>query len=307
MRSKLNGIVVVDKPADLSSARAVAEIKRLFGAAKVGHAGTLDPFATGVLLCCVNQATRLARFFLGGTKQYDALLRLGIETQTQDATGAVTARSDVPALSAADIEAVLQTFRGQQMQYPPLFSALKHQGTALYKLARKGTPVQKPPRPINIARIRVLWIDLPHIRFEVVCSAGTYIRTLCADIGRSIGCGGHLVELRRTAASGFGIDTATPLQALRDMQPVQRKSVMIPMAEALRRMPAVYADPSALDKIAQGQRLTWELLPPPAVAADQISEDGQTFIKVLDSQNALRAVVKTAPDDGGYVYCCVFH
>ena len=244
-------------------------------------------------------------FFLGGTKQYDALLRLGIETDTQDATGRVVAESNVPALGSAEIEAILQTFRGEQMQQPPSYSALKHQGKPLYKLARNGTPVQKPPRPITIAHIRVKAIDLPDIRFEVHCSAGTYVRTLCADIGQSIGCGGHLVDLRRTAASGFGIDEAVPLETLRGMEDSEREARLIPMADALRLLPAIKAGDAALEKISQGQRLTCGLLPPIPEVCE--APDTERIIKVVDDRNRLRAVVQTSPNGMDYNYCCVFH
>jgi tRNA pseudouridine55 synthase len=163
MRPQLNGIIVLDKPAGMSSARAVAKVKHLLGAKKVGHAGTLDPFATGVLICCINQATRLARFFLQDNKTYQAVLRLGVETDTQDATGRVIATSAVPAIEPDRLAVIIKGFEGRQLQLPPVYAALKHEGTPIYKLARQGRPIQKPARPITVAAIRVTAMDLPDI------------------------------------------------------------------------------------------------------------------------------------------------
>ena len=190
--NEFSGIIVVDKPANITSARVVAVIKKRLGARKVGHTGTLDPFATGVLICCINKATKLARFFLQGWKKYTAVLHLGIETDTQDSTGSIISTSDRIDCSEKKIQSVIQQYEGTIEQFPPLYSALKYKGVALYKLARSGKPVQKPARRVFISYIKILEIRLPFIRFETFCSAGTYIRTLCADIGTSLGCGGHL-------------------------------------------------------------------------------------------------------------------
>jgi tRNA pseudouridine55 synthase len=307
MQGQLNGIIVIDKPADMSSAKVVRNVKKLLNASKAGHAGTLDPFATGVLVCCINQATRLARFFLHGKKTYEAVLRLGIETDTQDATGCIVNQVQVPEISRAWLETVLKTFEGHQMQNPPVYSALKHQGTPLYKLARQGKPVQKPARSITIKTIRLLDMMLPEVRFEVTCSAGTYVRTLCADIGRAIGCGGHLARLRRTAGSGFSIDEAVPLMTLDilDRQALQQQT-LIPMAAALRKMPAFKADADILYRVSQGQKLTQEQVPLSAIKAS--GKDAETeFVKVVDDDNNLKAVLQMAPDGIDYNYCCVFH
>ncbi|MGD8740958.1 MAG: tRNA pseudouridine(55) synthase TruB, partial [Desulfobacterales bacterium] len=213
-RQESNGIIVVDKPQNISSARVVAEVKRLLDARKVGHAGTLDPFAAGVLVCCINDATRLARFLLAGNKTYDATLKLGIETDTQDMTGTVTAVKPVKDWPEDAIKSAVKKFEGQIEQQPPVFSALKHKGTPLYRLARMGTPVQKPARKVHISKINILEVKLPLVHFEVACSAGTYIRTLCADIGQQLGCGGHLLALTRTESSGFKIQQALSLARL---------------------------------------------------------------------------------------------
>ena len=167
-----------------------------------------------MLVCCINQATRLAGFLLHGNKKYVAELRLGQETDTQDSTGTVVASAEPGDYSRQAIQAVVESFSGTIEQLPPVYSALKHNGVPLYKLARRGRPVQKPPRQVQIYDIGVQDIDLPYIRFEVSCSAGTYIRTLGADIGKQLGCGGHLSALKRVESSGFGLDQAIALPQL---------------------------------------------------------------------------------------------
>lgn len=304
MRSELNGIIVLDKPAGITSAKAVAEVKRSLGAAKVGHTGTLDPFATGVLLCCVNQATRLARFFLHGDKRYEALLRLGVATDTQDATGQMLSQAAVPELTEAQLRAAFDRFLGPQWQHPPVYAALKHQGTPLYKLARQGRPVQKPARPIVIAELRIVQIALPEIRFEVSCSAGTYVRTLCADIGAALGCGGHLAELRRTACGGFTIAEAVRPETLRALADArERARLLVSMETVLAHLPTFQADESVLERVAHGQALTSIQVPEAAIQGGPHVEGP---LKVVDAQGRLRAVLERAPGGGTYNYCCVF-
>ena len=306
MRHQLNGVIVLDKPADISSAKAVSEVKKLLNATKAGHAGTLDPFATGVLVCCLNQATRLADFFLHGPKTYEAVLHLGIETDTQDATGSIVQQSRVPKLSGADLEALFERHIGHQMQLPPVYAALKHQGTPLYKLARKGTPVQKPARPITIEGLRLMEFDLPEVVFEVTCSAGTYVRTLCADLGRAVGCGGHLARLHRSASSGFSIDEAVSLARLQSLAGEARIEHLVPMAAALRKMPVFRAGPDIRRRVAHGQPLTLEHVPPSAYFTPDGAPETDK-VKVVDAEDNLMAVLQRAGDDGGYLYCCVFN
>ena len=187
MRDAIDGILVVDKPAGISSAGVVARIKSVLKVRKAGHAGTLDPFATGVMICCINRATKLSRFFLHSRKRYEALLRLGRETDTQDSTGTVTAEADPGGIEVTELHAVFDRFKGRQKQSPPAYSALKHKGVPLYKLARRGAAVQKPPREIMVSELSIQETALPNVRFTVTCSAGTYVRTLAADIGRALG------------------------------------------------------------------------------------------------------------------------
>jgi len=210
----INGIMLIDKPAGISSAKAVSKVKRLLKVKKVGHAGTLDPFATGLLICCINKATKLSGQFLSGKKTYEAVMRLGIETDSQDFTGKIISQTEVPEISKQQIEEVFRSFEGEIEQIPPVFSALKHNGVPSYKLARKGIAIEKPARQITIFNLEINDIKLPEIRFTAQCSAGTYIRTLAADIGKKLGCGAHLTELRRIESSQFHIRNAISLENL---------------------------------------------------------------------------------------------
>ena len=202
---------LVDKPAGYSSFFMVRRVRRLLGIKKVGHAGTLDPFATGLLIICVGRAaTRCIEQFMVGHKSYQARLQLGVETTTQDPEGEVIATAEVPELSAAMIEACLQRHRGPQMQAPPPFSAAKHQGKPLYAYARQGVMIEKAAKPIDILSLRSTNYDaLTHqLDIEVQCSRGTYVRVLAAALGRSLGCGAHLIGLRRTGSGGLRVDDA---------------------------------------------------------------------------------------------------
>ncbi|WP_319523124.1 tRNA pseudouridine(55) synthase TruB [uncultured Desulfosarcina sp.] len=301
MPIELNGIVVVDKPEGFSSARIVSRIKELFGARKAGHTGTLDPFATGVLVCCLNRATRLSRFFLKGDKTYEAVLRLGIRTDTQDPTGALVAEKPVDGITDAMIARVAERFTGEISQVPPVYSALKHEGTPLYKLARRGEAVEKPARKVRIDRLEILEVNLPEVRFAVSCSSGTYIRTLCADMGDALGCGGHLKRLRRTASCGFSIEDAlTPeaLEALKDRETLEQ--AVVGMNEALAFIPAVAAGDGLSGKVQNGMKLSEKDFP----VSPERSREG--FFKVVDRSGRLIAVLGDPRDPDSYNYCCVF-
>ena len=300
MPDELSGIVIVDKSEGLSSAGIVARVKRLFGAQKVGHAGTLDPFATGVLVCCLNRATRISRFLLGGDKTYTAEMILGVATDTQDATGSVTDHCSLCGITSEAIHRVASSFVGEIAQVPPVYSALKHRGTPLYKLARKGRPVEKPPRPVTIHRLDIQSVDLPRVAFEVACSAGTYIRTLCADMGQALGCCGHLAGLRRIESCGFTVQDACTLDMLADLAKCGRLDrVVIPMNDALPFMPEWVADDQLAAKIRTGGML--EALDFPALHPNS----GETTFKVVDPSGRLLAVLNRTMA-GAYNYCCVF-
>ena len=302
MQHEVNGIIVVDKPVNISSARVVAILKRMFKARKVGHTGTLDPLATGLMICCINDATRLARFFLLGNKQYEAVLCLGVETDTQDSTGTVVAMCDEINISQHKIQSVFKKFTGNIQQYPPIYSALKHEGVPLYKLARQGNPVQKPPRQVYISHIDILEINLPEIRFSVSCSAGTYIRTLCYDIGKTLGCGGYLKQLRRVESCGFTLKDAIALKELEALSSSGRLSdKVIDMAEALRGMPEYTADGFLAEKISHGVKISKKDL----LSCQANNTEG--FIKIINANNELIAVLSHQSADNDFRYCCVFH
>jgi tRNA pseudouridine55 synthase len=299
--ASLNGILVIDKPSGLSSARVVSIVKRLLQVKKAGHAGTLDPFATGVLIVCINQATRLARFWLDSAKTYLAELCLGIETDTQDPTGTVISTSAAIDVPEDTLTAVMNSFVGAMNQAPPVYSALKHQGVPLYKLARKGAPFQKPSRQIQIYRLDIQEIALPRVRFEVSCSAGTYVRTLCADIGKILGCGGHLKNLRRTASSGYTIADAISLPELEEL--VRSGDVarhLTGMAEALPDMVSFQADKALTDKIKYGMMISTADVPPSCLLS------GENLVKIIDGKRRLLSILSYDPVQQGFAYCCSF-
>ena len=213
----MNGIVIVDKPQGWTSQDVTARLRRVFGTRRIGHGGTLDPMATGVLPVFVGRATRGVEFFEHARKEYETLLRPGIVTDTQDITGTVLETREV-SLDDAGIEAALAGFRGEILQVPPMYSALKVNGQKLCDLARKGKTVDRQPRPITIHALEYLGMEGGCLRLRVDCSKGTYIRTLCQDIGQALGCGGCMEALRRTRAGEYTISQTVPLQELLDSE-----------------------------------------------------------------------------------------
>ena len=209
----MNGIVIVDKPQGWTSQDVTARLRRVFNTRRIGHGGTLDPMATGVLPVFVDRATRGVEFFEHAEKTYETVLRLGITTDTEDITGTVLTERDA-FVTGEMLEAVLEKFRGEIEQVPPMYSALKVNGQKLCDLARKGKEVERQPRPITIHELTLLSMEADGIRLRVRCSKGTYIRTLCKDIGEALGCGGCMQELRRIQAGEYTIAEAVPLETL---------------------------------------------------------------------------------------------
>ena len=209
----MNGIVIVDKPQGWTSQDVTARLRRVFNTRRIGHGGTLDPMATGVLPVFVGRATRGVEFFEHAEKTYETVLRLGITTDTEDITGTVLTEQDA-FVTASQLEEVLQKFRGEILQVPPMYSALKVNGQKLCDLARKGKEVERQPRPITIHELTLLGMEADGIRLRVRCSKGTYIRTLCKDIGEALGCGGCMAALRRVTAGEYTIEESVPLQTL---------------------------------------------------------------------------------------------
>ena len=236
----MNGIVIVDKPQGWTSQDVTARLRRVFNTRRIGHGGTLDPMATGVLPVFVGRATRGVEFFEHAEKTYETVLRPGITTDTEDITGTVLSERDA-FVTGEMLEAVLPRFRGEILQVPPMYSALKVNGQKLYDLARKGKEVERQPRPITIHELTLLGMDAEGIRLRVRCSKGTYIRTLCKDIGEALGCGGCMAALRRVQAGEYTSAEAVPLQTLLETEDPEQ--YLRPVDSMFRNYPAVTLTP----------------------------------------------------------------
>ena len=236
----MNGIVIVDKPQDWTSQDVTARLRRVFDTRRIGHGGTLDPMATGVLPVVVGRATRGVEFFEHAEKTYEALLQPGLVTDTEDVTGTVLERHPV-SLTEAEVEAVLPRFRGEIMQVPPMYSALKVHGQKLCDLARKGQTVERQPRPVTIHELHFLGFQDGCLRLRIRCSKGTYIRTLCKDMGQALGCGGCMAQLRRVAAGDYTIDQAVPLETL--LESSDPGQYLLPVDSLFSRYPACTLTP----------------------------------------------------------------
>ena len=250
-----DGIIIVDKDSGPSSFKVVEEIRGLMKAKKAGHAGTLDPFASGVLVVLLNQGTKLCPFLMSHDKVYRAALRLGIETDTQDLTGQIIKVRDIGVLPKDSIKEKARRFVGMIKQVPPVFSAIHHKGRRAYELARSGIAVDLQEREVRIEYINVLRVDLPTIWIEVCCSSGTYIRTLAADLGRSLGTGAHLTFLRRVQSGPFHVDDAfTVTQASRYIFDNRVDEVVIPLKQALKGMMEVEISDALARRIRNGHK-----------------------------------------------------
>ena len=234
----MNGILLVDKPQDWTSHDVVAKLRGVFGERRIGHSGTLDPLATGLLVVFLGRATKAVEFSEAAEKEYVAHLRLGLETDTQDITGTVLrTSSEVPDRSA--LEAVLPQFRGEICQLPPMYSAIKVNGKKLYEIARKGGEVERQSRQITIHELTLLGEENGDYLLRVRCSKGTYIRTLCHDIGQALGCGGVMTALRRTRIGGYDVRDAYTMEALTEMDRTSAESLLLPLDSLFSDLPAV--------------------------------------------------------------------
>ncbi len=227
-----SGVLLVDKPTDWTSHDVVSFVRR-FGIKKVGHCGTLDPAATGLLVLVLGRATKIADRLSGQDKTYEAVMEIGKETFTQDAEGEITAETDWSAVTEEQIHAACTKFKGEIEQIPPMVSAKKQDGKRLYKLARKGIEVERQPRPITIHELTVDNVSLPNVSFMVHCSKGTYVRTLCYDIGKVLGCGAFLKVLRRTQSGSFHIKDAFDMETIRSWNREMLLANFIPLEKAL--------------------------------------------------------------------------
>ncbi|MGZ0656811.1 tRNA pseudouridine(55) synthase TruB [Coraliomargarita sp. W4R53] len=227
------GILLVDKPQGITSHDVVAKMRRVFHMKKVGHAGTLDPMATGMLLILIGKATKASQYLMSMDKEYAGRVKLGVITDSQDADGEITEERPVPELTEEQVKAEMKTFMGDQYQTPPMFSAKKINGQKLYKLARQGITVPREPRVIHISRFDITKFELPEISFIVGTSKGAYVRTIAHDLGERFGCGGHLNELRRTAVGQFRIENASTIEELENMAPSTLRKQLIPVIQAV--------------------------------------------------------------------------
>lgn len=227
------GILLVDKPQGITSHDVVSKMRRVFHMKKVGHAGTLDPMATGLLLILIGKATKASQYLMSMDKEYTGTVRLGQVTDSQDADGEITEERPVPELTEDDVKAQMKTFLGDQYQTPPMFSAKKINGQKLYKLARQGKTVEREPRVIHISRFDMTGFALPEVSFLVGTSKGAYVRTIANDLGERLECGGHLNVLRRTAVGKFRVENSATIEDLEAMAPSALRKRLIPVIQAV--------------------------------------------------------------------------
>ena len=283
-----NGIIVIDKPAGWTSMDVCAKIRGVLHERRVGHAGTLDPMATGVLPVFVGRATRAVEFAAEGGKEYVAGLRLGVVTNTQDTSGTVLEERPVAADRAA-LEAALAPFRGDILQIPPMYSAIKRDGKKLYELARKGQEVEREPRPVTIYGLEVVEQAGPaDYLLRVRCSKGTYVRTLCHDIGQALGCGGCMYSLRRTEAAGFSLDQAVTLDALLSAEDPQR--LLLPVDAYFSRHPALTLPPAGEKKVCNGTAVS---LPRAADGQYRVYGESGAFLALGQVKNGRLTTIKS--------------
>lgn len=281
----ISGILLLDKPQGLSSNQALQKVRRLFNARKAGHTGSLDPMATGLLPICFGEATKIAGYLLGSRKAYEAEVRLGATTTTDDAEGEVVSARPVPPLTEASIEAALCTLRGRITQTPPAYSAIKQGGVALYKRARRGEDVQVPEREVEVYRLDLLGHEHDRVRLHVECGSGTYVRSLARDLGERLGCGAHLVALRRTWVDPFVRPSMHRLeeleQTLNEGGQAGLDALLLPLENALEPLPALHLTPGQALQLRQGKRFTQTQVVGPA-----------TLCRALDDRNRLVALVE---------------
>lgn len=277
-----SGLLLVDKPAGPSSAHVVHKIKVLLGAKKVGHLGTLDPFASGLLLLGINEGTKIADLFLRASKSYHGIMVLGVETDSQDATGKILQVRPVPSIAAAELRNLEQQFLGDLQQVPPMFSALKRQGVPLYRLARQGKEVPREPRAIRIEKLQLNPLTGDEIELELTCSRGTYVRTLVADMGKFLGCGAHLKTLRRMACGHLTVDQSVTLNELERLD--SKEVRLLALEKALEPLQAIIWDNRLVSRLRLGQQEVLRDLDKPV--------GGEKLARILGPRGSLVALVE---------------
>jgi len=284
MHERRDGIILIDKRKGETSSDVVRKVKRALGVRKVGHAGTLDPFATGLLIVLLGEGTKLSRYVMAGEKTYRARLRLGVETDTFDLTGQVIQARTVPALTPELVQQTALQFVGKIEQVPPAFSAVKHKGTRAYKLARKGIEFDLPRRKVAIRSITVSDLELPDLTMEVTCSSGTYIRSLAADLGKRLGPGGHLTALRRLASKPFLVEEAIDLEGFSATTLAEK---IVPLWRAVAHIQGAQIDTHLARKIRGGYQPDSRDLPGGLQASDEQEGpltllNGNDLVAILD-------------------------
>ncbi|MEX2382763.1 MAG: tRNA pseudouridine(55) synthase TruB [Opitutales bacterium] len=232
-KKDIEGILLVDKPQGPTSHDVVDRMRRKLKMKRIGHAGTLDPMATGLLILLIGKATKVSQFLISLDKEYEGTVCLGVATNTQDAEGEVMVTSPVPALTEEEVRAAMKSFIGDQYQTPPMHSAIKIKGVPLYKMARKGQEIEREPRFIRVTEFELNRMELPEVDFYLCSSKGTYVRTIAHDLGQKLGCGGHLNQLRRTATHKFHVSEATPLEELEELSLQEIEKKLIPVYQAV--------------------------------------------------------------------------
>jgi tRNA pseudouridine55 synthase len=256
----MNGVFVIDKPSGMTSHDVVAKVRRISGIRKIGHTGTLDPLATGVLPVCVNEATKLVQFLAHDGKEYRATLLLGVRSDTLDTEGTVLSR-EAPLVDRTQVEEVFNSFIGKRVQVAPRYSAVKVKGRALYDWTRRGIEVEQPSRDVEIYSVRIDALTLPEVAFTVSCSKGTYIRSFCAEVGEALGCGGCMSALRRTRSGMFGIESAITLDAAsREGWEELAKARLIPLVDLLPEVPMIDVDAALAGRLQNGYQPETEVL-----------------------------------------------
>jgi tRNA pseudouridine55 synthase len=293
-RRQVDGVLLLDKPSGLTSNGALGRVKRLYNPEKAGHTGTLDPLASGLLPICLGSATRFAQFLLDARKRYVATVRFGVTTTTQDADGATVGVRPVE-FDRAALVAMLPRFVGRQMQVPPAHSALKLAGKPYYDYARRGIDIPRPPREVSIHRLDLLEWNAPDAIVDVECSKGTYIRALAADIGEALGCGAHLVALRRTASGGFDVGNAVTLETLETLSEVERDLRLQATPVLVAHLPALRVAPDVAERFLHGNAIPAAA----SIAGATAVFDGSLLLGVADVADGLahpRRVIATPPD-----------
>ncbi|MCF8143127.1 MAG: tRNA pseudouridine(55) synthase TruB [Deltaproteobacteria bacterium] len=298
-----DGILLIDKCRGETSHGVVKKIRFAFqdaGRVKVGHAGTLDPFATGLLIVLLGQGTKLSQFIMPGEKVYSAILELGVETDTLDLTGRVVATAAVPDMSLEYVRERAKRFVGKLHQVPPAYSAIRVKGKRAYELARKGRPVDLMAREITVHSLQVLSIDLPYIRLHIRCSSGTYIRSIGSELGKALGPGGRLSSLRRIKSGPFDVETALSSAEMdRGTAGPSLAERIIPMREAIPHMGEINVSSSTAEKVRQGCQPVWEKLMAGCDSTNGIESDFCNGWIKLVSDGRLAAILHVAPGNGG--------